>query len=233
MNLVSPQAQAFIDSATDVPEERLPELMWQRARAVKVLDAELASPARVSVGLACWLLALVGGAGLVVATWHGAPWLLRVVGVVVAVALLGPAFRWGRTVRRAGRRVVDAFTWWTLLPDRLPEGRPNQRGGSAMVEAAQARAWYLHPRRLGRATVASLAFLAPLVFLMSMTNEEVRWEWTWPSDQTLALAVAFAAVAVPSWYAGAATASGLARAGSAQGQRDPLTRALVGRSRRR
>lgn len=221
-SLISDTARPLVEQAEQPTAAPAEAPGWERDRAVRVLDAEMASVRRLLAGAGAWLLACAGGAALVVAAWHGLPVGARAASLVAGALLLLLAASAARMVVREADRVVGAYAWWTRAGD--------DRGGDGwLVDAVEARAWYVHPRRLVRATLASLALLAPLVFLMAATNEEVRWDRTWPADQSLALGVAFAALALPSWYAALVLARGMARAGSAQGARDPLTRALLRR----
>lgn len=213
--LVSEQAWPHVQTA-EQPDAAPP--LWERNRAIKALDAELAAIPRLGAGLGCWLLGLAGVAGLATAAWHGGPVVLRVLALVVGLALLTAAYVAGRRVIGLGRRVVAAFCWWQLLSD----------GDASGVErAVDTRAWYLHPRRFLTAGLATVAFLAPLVFLDQATSRYSSS--TWPEDQTLSLTVAVLGGIVVSWRTGAALFASMSRAGSAQGHKDPVTQRILGR----
>jgi hypothetical protein len=131
----------------------------------------------------------------------------------------------GREVWRAGRRVVDAFCWWTLLPERLPRGgagADDWRGNPA-GDAVEARVFMLQGGRMVRVGLAVVAFLVPLAFLQQATQGSPRLPDTWPSDQTSALLVAFFGSAAVSWLAGVLTFGGQVRANSAHARRDPVS----------
>jgi hypothetical protein len=228
VNLIGPAAREHVDQASREVTEEDVQVLWSRKRAVDALDAEMASPLRLLAGTGAWLAALAGVAGLTLAAWHDASVVLRAGGLVLGVALLAVGVVLGRTVARAGARVVDAFCWWTRLVDRFPTATGDDN--HAAVEAVAVRAWYLHPRRMVRAGAAALAFLSPFALLSLATQPSRRWDGTWPADETLALTVAVLGVGAAGWYAGIAVFRGIARAGSAQARHDPSTRALTGRS---
>lgn len=209
--------------------------LMRRPRALRCLDPELTSGRRLGQGALAWVTGVAAGAGLTASAWSGAAPALRIGGLVLGVALAVGAVMLGLRVRAAGRRVVDAFCWWSVLPRLVAhaEGRTTDwavGGGTSGVEAAvEARTWYLHPRRYLAAGLAALGGLAPLILLRLVTDAEGRFADVWPADQDAALFVAFVGLAVPSWYAAAALFRTTSRAGSAQAQKDPVTPRLLRR----
>jgi hypothetical protein len=205
--------------------------LWERSRATKALDAELSSPQRLGAGVGCWLLGVAGVAALAAAAWHGSPAALRVVALVAGTALVVGAFVASRPVVAAGRRVVSAFCWWQLLPRLVADqdGGAADWGTGGVERAVDTRAWYLHPRRLALVGLMAGAFLAPLALLRIATSDYSARPW--PEDQSLSLTVAVLGGIVVSWYAGGALFRSMSRAGSAQGQKDPVTQRLLGRGR--
>lgn len=236
--LVSPDARDAITRARSGRASAPAHLgahLPERARALRVLDAELVAPRRLAAGAAAWAGGVAAGSGGVLAAWEGLPSAARIAGAVLGVVLALGAVRLGRQVRTVGRAVVDAFCWWSVLPRLVAhaEGRATDwtpGGGTSGVEAAvEARTWYLHPRRYLAAGLAALGGLAPLILLRLVTDAEGRFADVWPDDQDAALLVAFVGLAVPSWYAAAALFRTTSRAGSAQAQKDPVTQRLLRR----
>ncbi|GAA4118079.1 hypothetical protein GCM10022215_19260 [Nocardioides fonticola] len=205
--------------------------LMQRARAISVLDAELVQPRRLAVALLAWVMAIGAAALLTVVAWEGVALPVRIVALVGGSGLLAIAAVLARRVRYIGRRVVEAYCWWSVLPRLIAgaEGTAESWGGSAVRNAVEARAWYVHPRRYLSAALAAAGLLAPLILVRLATAERTTSEVLWPPVQGQALAVAFVGVALPSWYAAGALFRDMSRAGSAQAQKDPVTRRFLHR----
>lgn len=204
---------------------RLPE----RRRALQVLGAECDSWVRLGAGLLTWLVGVGGTGGLTLAAWHGAPVALRVLGLMVCLVLLGLAARQGRRIWRAGRQVVDAFCWWTLLPERLPgggEGVPDW-GASPMADRLHAQVFIYQGWRPLRILVAVLAFLHPLALLSTATTASPRFDAFWPAGQGGALAVAVLLLIAIGWTGGVVIMGGQWRANLASSRRDPMQRGIL------
>ncbi len=224
--LVGEEARAYVEEDLGaVPLEEQANRTVQRARAVRVLGRETTSPLRAAVGVGAWLVGLVGVAALTYAAWHGGSVALRLVSAVVGVAAVAGSVLLGHQVWRAGRRVVDAFCWWTLLPERLPQGGAGADDwrASPVGDAVEARIFMLQGGRMVRVGLAVVAFLAPLTLLQQATQGSPRLPDTWPSDQTAALLVAVLGSLAISWPAGALTFGGQVRANSAHARRDPVS----------
>ncbi len=224
--LVGEEARPYVDEdLAVVPLEEQANRTVQRSRAVRVLGRESTAATRAAAGAAAWLAGMLGVAALAYAAWHGASVGLRLVSAVAGAAAVLGSVLLGREVWRAGRRVVDAFCWWTLLPERLPRGgagADDWRGNPA-GDAVEARVFMLQGGRMVRVGLAVVAFLVPLAFLQQATQGSPRLPDTWPSDQTSALLVAFFGSAAVSWLAGVLTFGGQVRANSAHARRDPVS----------
>ena len=234
LRLISPAAlphvvRAESALASDDPTGGAP--LWDRSRAIATLDPELSSPVRLGAGLVAWLLGVGGVAGLAAAAWHGHPLVLTLLLLVAGLGCLVGAVLVGRQVVDAGRRVVAAYSWWQVLPRLVAdrEGTATDWGASEVENAVETRAWILHPRRFVLGALAAGAFLAPLVLLDTATSRHSTHHW--PEDQTLSLTVAVLGGLAVSWRAGCALFRTLSRAAGAQGQKDPVTRRLLGRDR--
>ena len=236
--LVSPEAAEVLSrDVVGLPVEGQQRLMFERNRVLTVLDAECGSLVRLAVGAVAWLLALAGGAGLCAALWHGAAPPLRLLGLVAGALLLLGATVLGARVWRAGRAVVDAFCWWTLLPLRVPDGSGADWGVSRAYDVVMARVFLFDGRRLPRVVVSALAFLAPFVFLLLATGSgggpDSQATAMWPAGQEAALGVATLVVFVSCWAVGAVVGGGQYRANLAHSRRDPVQAAVLGAFRRR
>ena len=224
--LVGAEARPYVEEDLGaVPLEEQANRTVQRARAVRVLGRECTSAARAAAGAGAWLVGLAGVAALSYAAWHGGSTGLRLVSAVVGALAVVASVVLGRQVWQAGRRVVDAFCWWTLLPERLPRGGAGVDDWRAnpVGDAVEARIFMLQGGRMVRVGLAVVAFLAPLAFLQQATQGSPRMPETWPSDQTAALLVAVLGSLVISWGAGALTFGGQVRANSAHARRDPVS----------
>jgi hypothetical protein len=200
-----------------------PELvLWERERNLKVLDAECGSPVRLLAGVGAWALGLLGAAGLVLAAWSGISIGWRILGLAAGGVLLAAAVLLGRQVWEAGRRVVDAFVWWQLLPTRVSGGLPPQLRSSGLEDAVAARIFMLQGARMVRTIAAALAFLAPLAFLLFATEDSPRFDALWPAGRGGELLLAMLLVLAVSWTAAAITFGGQLRANWAHSQRDPV-----------
>ena len=227
--LVGEEARPYLDEdLAAVPLEEQANRTIQRSRAIKVLGGESTSALRAAVGTGAWLVGLAGVAALSYAAWHGGSGALRLVSAVVGVAAVAGSVVLGRQVWQAGRRVVDAFCWWTLLPERLPHGGAGVDDWRAnpVGDAVEARIFMLQGGRMVRVGLAVVAFLAPLAFLQQATAGSPRMPETWPSDQTAALLVAVLGSVAISWLAGVLTFGGQVRANSAHARRDPVSRSI-------
>jgi hypothetical protein len=227
-SLVGPEAQDFAGRDYDaVTDDELPQLLWQRARAIKVLGTESDSWARLAAGLLAWLAAVAGGAGLAVGAWAGAPVALRVLGPVAGAALLAFGTVLGRRVWRAGRAVVNAFCWWTLLPERLDGGGAGVEGwrASPARDAVEARVFVFQGWRPLRIVLGVLAFFAPIAW----ADQLDRGGRAFYTGQTAALWVFSLVLAVAGVCAGVVVFGGQVRANRAHSQRDPVQRRLLGR----
>ena len=120
-HLIGEKAREFVDRDYDaIAPEDLP--LWERPKALKVLGRECDSFVRLGAGLTAWIVGAAGGAALAAVVWSGASIWVRGIALIVAIPLLLGGALLGRMVWQEGRRVVDAFCWWTLLPQRMPAG---------------------------------------------------------------------------------------------------------------
>lgn len=184
--LVSPEAREWVrisETARAGDPSDLGLHLMRRREALRVLDPELTSARRLGPGAMAWALGVAAGAGLTAGAWSGGAPPVRLGGLVLGVLLAGAAVVLGLRVRAAGRRVVEAFCWWSALPRLVAhaEGRVTDWGESDARAAVEARACYLHPRRYVAAGLAAAGGLAPLVLLRMTTDPEGRWADAWPT----------------------------------------------------
>jgi len=220
------------EDRAEVPLAQQQLRIWERARNLKTLERECDSWVRLGAGVLAWALGVAGAAGGALGLWQGAGGGARSLGLVAGVLLLAAAAALGLSVWRAGRAVVDAFCWWTLLPARVPDPSGTDWGRGAVYDAAQARLFMFRGMRLVRVVLAALAFLAPLVFLLFATGtgdggQATRFEEPlWPAGQGSSQTVTTLLLFVVSWTAGAITMGGQVRANNANAQRDPVQSAV-------
>lgn len=138
--------------------------------------------------------------------------------------------RVGRDVWRAGRRVVDAFVWWTLLPERLPgggDGVPDWRA-SPLHDAVQARLFVWTGARWLRIALGALVATVPPAFASTLEHDpELRnppWQ-EWPDGWLAVFTVLLLAI---SWTCTWVVLGGQWRAARAATRRDPVQRRLLG-----
>lgn len=229
---VGHDARAFIDRR-DLSAEQAAQALFERRRALDVLAREGDSFVRLAAGVAAWLAGVVGGAGLAFGLWSGAPTWQRVAAPLGGLLLVLGAVALGVRVWRAGRQVVDAFCWWTLLPERLPDGGAgvDDWRSAPVRDAVQARVFLFRGWRPLRLVVSVTAILSPLAFIMLALEGGPRYRPTWQDGQTPAVTVFVIVLAVAGATAGAVVFGGLLRTNRAQAERDPVQRRLLGRDR--
>lgn len=229
-SLIADEAGAFVDRDYErLTTDDLPGMLWERGRALKVLATESDSFVRLGAGLVAWLSAVLGGAGLALAGWDGAPVAVRVLGLVVGGALLAAGAVLGRRVWKAGRRVVDAFVWWTLLPERMHGGGAGVDDWRAapVRDAVRARVFVFQGWRPLRIVLGTLSFFAPLAYASEL--EFRAGTDSWVAGQTVSLWVFGVVVAATGVIGGVVVMGGQVRANNAHSQRDPVQRRLLGR----
>jgi hypothetical protein len=226
--LVSPDARELV--LRDVSDLNPELVVWERERNLEALNRECGNLPRLLAGIGAWALAVLGAAGLVLAAWSGTPAVLRVLGLVAGVAVLGVACWLGLAVWRAGRAVVDAYAWWELLPTRLRDGLPPQLDRGPLANAVETRTFMLQGARMVRTGAAALAFLGPFLFLLFATEDSPRFDAFWPSDQGAALLVAVLGLIAVSWTAGVILFGGQWKANLAHSRRDPVQTWILGRT---
>jgi hypothetical protein len=229
---VGADAQPFLDRH-DVTGDDAAALLFDRHRALAVLTREGDSFVRLAAGTVAWLAGVVGGAGLAFGLWSGAPAWQRVAAPIGGLVVATAAVALGLRVWRAGREVVDAFCWWTLLPERLPEGGAGVEGwrSSPVRDAVQARVFLFRGWRPLRLLLSVVAVLSPLAFIMLALEGGPRYTPTWQDGQGPAVTVFVMALAVAGSAAGIVAFGGLFRMNRAQAQRDPVQRRLLQRDR--
>lgn len=227
--LIGRNAREFVDRDYNaIPPDGLP--IWERPKALKLLAKESDSFVRLGAGLTAWIAGAAGGAALAAVVWAGAPVWVRAVALLAAILLLAGAARLGRQVWQAGRQVIDAFCWWTLLPERLPDGGVGVEDWRAapVSDAVEARVFIFGGWRVVRIILSALSFVAPLTFLNSLDSGP-RFDWYDGQSATLAVfsvvlvIIGFSSAAVLSW--------GQFRASRAHAERDPIQRWLLRRDR--
>ena len=230
--LVGQEAQPFLvreqtGPAAEDAVRRLPE----RQRALATLTRAADSPARLAAGLISWVAAVVGAAGLAYALWTSAPLWQRVAAPAAGLALSVLALAAGLQVWRAGRRVVDALCWWTLLPERLPHGGEGVERwrASPVLDAVEARVFLARGWRPVRLLAGAAAFVSPLAFVALALQGGPRYTPTWQDGQGPAVTVFVLLLATAGVVAGTVVLGGLVRANRAQAERDPVQRRLLGR----
>jgi hypothetical protein len=223
--LVGEEARDLVDrDYAAIDSENLP--LWERDRALKVLGRECDSFPRLGAGLLAWVLGVGTAAGLAVAVANDVPLWGRALALVAGAALAVVALSLGRRAWKAGRRVVDAFCWWTLLPERMPGGGAGVEGwrASPVRDAVQARVFVFEGWRVLRTALGSLAFLTPFAVLALLQGGPRYESPTWVGEQTLAVTVFLLALAAVSFAAGGIVLWGQYRAARAHAERDPIQR---------
>ncbi|MGH3383082.1 MAG: hypothetical protein ACRDO1_00745 [Nocardioidaceae bacterium] len=229
--LIGDDARAYVERDYDaLGSDDLPGQLWERTKALKVLARECDSFARLLSGLAAWALAVAGGALVALAVWNDVNGVLRVVGVVVGVPLVAAAAVLGRRVWQAGRVVVDAFCWWTLLPEKLAGGGAGVEDwrSSPVRDAVAARVFVFQGWRPLRIGLGAVAFLSPAIFFALAVEGGPRYRPTWHEGQTAALWVIGLTLVVAGFAAGVVLMGGQWRANLAHSQRDPVQRKIFG-----
>lgn len=226
--LVGAPAQAYLEPAEAEPATLLP----RRPEALRVLATESDSWVRLGVGLAAWLLGVAGGAALAASLWSETPVWARVAALVAAAVLLLTAVRLGRKVWQAGRQVVDAYCWWTLLPERLAGGGAgvDDWRASPFTDAVEARVFVYRGWRVLRIVLATLSVFAPLVFLISL-EDSPRFQPTWHHGEAPAVTAFALVLAAVGLTAGSILMWGQYRAARAHAERDPIQRWILRRDR--
>jgi hypothetical protein len=230
--LVGGAAREYVVAA-DTPVGAFDAPLWQRSRALRALTAEADSFSRLGAGLLAWLVGVGATACLGAAFWHGAPAVVRVPAAVGAVLLAYAAARIGRTTWLSGRAVVDAYSWWTLLPERVPGGGAGVEDWRArpVRDAVQARVWVFQGWRPLRIGLAALAFLSPFAFLALGVEGGPRYQPTWDEGQGTTVLVVTLGLLVTGWVAGATVLWGQFRMSRAHAERDPIQRWILRRDR--
>ncbi|MCL3820188.1 hypothetical protein [Aeromicrobium wangtongii] len=211
-----------------IPPEELP--LWERAEALKILRRECDSWTRLGAGLVAWVGAVVGAAALAAVVSHDAPVWLRIVCLVAGAALVIGSWRLGHRAWLAGRRVIDAYCWWTLLPERMPQGGAGVDGWRAnpVVDAVQARLFVFEGARVVRIALAAVSMLAPLAFLDTLDRGPRA---SWYEGETTSLWLFCLAFLTVGLGTGAVLLWGQFRAARAYTERDPVQRWLLRRDR--
>lgn len=229
--LIGEEAREFVDRDYDaIPTDSLP--IWERPKALRVLGKECDSFVRLGAGLTAWIVGAAGGAALAAVVWSGAPIWVRGIALIVAIPLLLGGALLGRMVWQEGRRVVDAFCWWTLLPERMPAGGSGVEDWRAapVRDAVEARVFIFQGWRPLRIVLCAMSFLAPFVFLRAMQPGS-RFHSTWQQSQEASITVFVLILAVVGISAGVVTFGGQHRANRAHSERDPIQRRLLRRDR--
>ncbi len=232
--LIGAEARPLVerDLASLTPDESA-RALFERSSALRVLAKEGDSFVRLGAGVAAWTAGVVAGAGLATALWTDAPAWLRVLAPVVGLVLGVVAVRLGIAAWKAGRRVVDAYCDWTLLPERLPDGGAgvDDWRASPVLDAVEARLFLLQGWRPVRLVVAVVSILSPLAFIVLALEGGPRYQPTWQDGQGPAVTVFVVCLAVAGVTAGAIVFWGLFRTNRAHAERDPVQRRLLGRDR--
>lgn len=225
--LIGREARALVARDVDaIAPEELP--LWERARSLTILRRECDSWTRLAAGVAAWLAAVMGVAALATVVSHDAPWWLRVAALLAGALVLGFAVPTGLAAWRAGRRVVDAYCWWTLLPERMPGGGAGveQWRADPLRDAVEARTFVFEGARVVRIGASAVSALAPLTFLDVLDRGPRP---TWWDGETLALtlfSIGFVAIGLGT---AAVVIWGQFRAARAATERDPVQRWLLRR----
>lgn len=204
--------------------------LWERAQALKVLGRESDSWVRIAAGLAAWVGAVTAAAALCTVISQDAPLWLRGVCLLGGVLLAIGSWRLGHRVWQAGRRVVDAFCWWTLLPERMPDGGAGVEDwrASPARDATAARVFVFDGLRIVRIVLAALSAFAPLLFLDSL-DRGPRFDFY--DGEGLALTVFSLALLVIGVGTAAVLLWGQFRAARAHAERDPIQRWILRRDK--
>lgn len=230
-SLIGAEARRFVerDYASIAPEE-LP--IWERPGALKILTREGDSLVRISTGFIAWLAGVAGAACLGAVFWNGTPIWFRIVSLLLAIALLFAALSIGRPTWRAGRMVTDAFCWWTLMPEWLPEGGGGVEDWRAarVRDAIDTRLFLFGGWRIPRIVLAVLSIMSPLVFLVSL-QDSPRFHPTWQDGQAASVTVFSIMFAVVAVSAAIFSFGGVFRANRAHSERDPIQRFLLRRDK--
>lgn len=232
--LVGTDARRWIDRARSAPRDPQAQvdLVWERQRAVRALERESDSFARLLAGVAAFALWCLALAALAAAVWGGAPGPVRVAGGLLAPVAGALAVLGGLAVWRAGREVVSAYCWWTLLPERLPEGvGVTGWRDDAVRDAVLARVFVFSGWRPLRIALGAAAALAPAAFVALAVEGGPRYRPTWHEGQDTALAVVVIGLVLAGLTTAGVVLGGQTRAAAAHSERDPVWRRLTGRSR--
>jgi hypothetical protein len=230
--LVGADARSFLDRG-DLSADDAAQALFERRRALAALSREGDSFVRLAAGTAAWLAGVVGSAGLAFGLWSGAPVWQRVAAPIGGLVLVLVAVAVGVRVWQAGRQVVEAFRWWTLLPERLPDGGAgvDDWRSDPVRDAVQARVFLFRGWRPLRLVVSVAATLSPLAFIMLALEGGPRYQPTWQDGQGPAVTVFVILLAVAGLTAGIIVFGGLFRTNRAQAERDPVQRRLLDRDR--
>jgi hypothetical protein len=226
-SLVGDEARDLVERDYDaIDPDNLP--LWERSKALKLLGRECDSFARLGAGLLAWVLGVGAAAGLGVVVANDVPLWGRLLGLVAGVGLGAVAFGLGRRVWKAGRRVVDAFCWWTLLPERMPGGGAgvDEWRAEPVRDAVRARVFVFEGWRVLRIVAAVVSILAPLVYLDTLDRGP---RFSWYDGQTAALTVFSLLFVAIGFGTGAVLLWGQYRASKAHAERDPIQRWILRR----
>lgn len=232
--LVGADALTWMERVRTAPGEPQAQvdLVWERSRALRALERESDSFLRLGAGLAAFALWCLALAGLAAALWDGAAVGVRVVGGLVAAAAGVAAVLGGLAVWRAGRAVVTAYCWWTLLPERLPEGVAVAGWrDDAVRDVVLARVFVFSGWRPLRIGLGAAAALAPAAFVALAVEGGPRYTPTWHEGQGAALTAVVVGLVIAGLMTAAVVLGGQFRAAAAHSERDPIWRRITGRSR--
>lgn len=227
--LIGEPARALVERDYDsIPPDELP--LWERAQALKVLGRESDSWTRIAAGSAAWLGGVASAAALAVVVSRDAPMWFRAACLLVGLVLGFVSWRVGVAVWREGRRVVDAFCWWTLLPERMPGGGAGVDGwrASPAMDATAARVFVFDGLRVVRIVLAALSAFVPLVFFDSLDRGP---RFGWYDGEGLALTVFSLALLAIGLGTACVLLWGQYRAARAHAERDPIQRWILRRDR--
>lgn len=231
--LIGADARPWVDRARSAPvdPEAQVDLVWERTRALRALERETDSFARLGAGLAAFTLWCLALAGLGAALWDGAGAGVRVLGGLLALVAGGAAVAGGLLVWRAGRAVVSAYCWWILLPERLPEGvGVSGWRDDAVRDAVLARVFVFSGWRPLRIGLGAAAALAPAAFVALAVEGGPRYTPTWHVGQDAALTAVVIGLVLGGLTTAAIVLGGQTRAAAAHSERDPSWRRITGRS---
>jgi len=202
--------------------------LWERGKALKLLGRECDSFTRLGAGLLAWILGIGAAASFAVVVANDVPLWGRALALVAGAVLGVVAVGLGRRVWKAGRRVVDAFCWWTLLPERMPGGGAGADDWRAEParDAVRARVFVFEGWRALRIAAATLSVLTPIVFFDTLDRGP---RFSWYDGQTAALTVFSLLLLAIGVGTGAIVIWGQFRASRAHAERDPIQRWILRR----